>query len=66
MCLINLNKNTPKTVDLRNVESLSEAWLQLDAKFGNPVNVSATLIQEFLDLTIKSKSDAIQIVELKN
>ena len=64
--IITLNKNTPKAIDLRNVESLTEAWQQLDAKYGNPVNVSATLIKEFLDFNAKAKSEASKIIELKN
>lgn len=64
--LISLNKHTPKNIDLRNVTSTSEAWMRLDAKYGNPVNVSATLIQDFINLTLKSRTEASKVVELRD
>ena len=42
--LVNLNKNTPKEADLRNCRTVEECWLELDAKYVNPTNVSGTLI----------------------
>ena len=36
----------------------------LDDKFGNPVNVSDSIISEFVKMNMKSKSDASKLVEL--
>ena len=47
-CLLNLNKNTPKSMDPQYVETFKEAWEILDSKFGNAVKVSNTLIMDFM------------------
>ena len=65
-CLIALNKHTPKQVDLRNVESLDEAWRELDGKYGNPVNVSATLIKDFIEYSSKSHKEGSKVIDVKN
>ena len=60
-----LDKHSPDVVDLQNCVTLEEAWSELDTKYGNSVNITTTLIYEFLKLKIKSKSDQSRVVKLK-
>ena len=60
-----INKYTPKAVDLQNCVSLTEAIAELDAKYANSVNVSSTLIHDFVAFETKAKSDESKLVELK-
>ena len=56
--LMQLQKKTLKTIDLRNCRTIEEAWESLDDKYGNPVNVSETLITDFVKLNVTGKNDA--------
>ena len=60
-----LDKQTPEAVDLTNCTTVEEAWVELDAKYGNSVNISTTLMEEFLDYKLKSVSDESKVVEVK-
>ena len=40
-------------------------WYELDAKYANSVQVSGTLVNDFVNYICKVKSDKSKIVELK-
>ena len=60
-----LDKQTPEAVDLTNCTTVEEAWVELDAKYGNSVNISTTLMEEFLGYKLNSVSDESKVVEVK-
>ena len=60
-----LDKQSPEAVDLTNCTTVEEAWVELDTKYGNSVNISTTLMEEFLGYKLKSLSDESKVVELK-
>ena len=44
---------------------MEECWLELDAKYGNPTNVSGTLIRDFLTMKLKARGDASRLMEIR-
>ena len=60
-----LEKHSPIAVDLQNCTTTVEAWTELDARYGNSINITTTLVDEFLKLKIKSRSDQSKVVEVK-
>ena len=62
--LLNLNKNTP--VDLRIVETPEGGLGDLDNKFDNPMNVSNTLIMNFVGLNVQAKDAEGKVIVLKD
>ena len=60
-----IDKYTPKSVDLQNCETLAEALSELDAKYADSVNVSGTLVHDFVAFTTKATGDESKLVELK-
>ena len=60
-----LDKQSPEAVDLTNCTTVEEAWVELDTKYGNSVNISTTLMEEFLGYKLKGVSDESKVVELR-
>ena len=60
-----LDKHTPQAVDLQNCESIDEAWKELDSKYGNAVNITAVLMDDFFKTVLKGRSDESRLVETK-
>ena len=64
--LLNLEKRTPKEVDLSICLTLEEAWQLLDDKYACPTTVSSKLVQVYMDTKLKGKSDASKLVEINH
>ena len=63
--LRNLNSVTPKEDDLSIYSTSKEAWLHLDAKYANPVAVSASLMKEFLMTSkLEGSNDQKKLLDL--
>ena len=60
-----LDSHSPKSCDLQNCVTVEEAWIELMQSFGNPVNITAKLTDEFLAFKPKGKSDETKFVEIK-
>ena len=60
-----IDKYTPSCIDLQNCESLKEALEELDAKYADSVNVSGTLVNDFVNFRTKAAGDESKLVELK-
>ena len=63
--LKSIDKYTPKTIDLQNCKTLAEALAELDAKYADSVNVSGTLVEDFVKYSTKASGDESRLVELK-
>ena len=64
--LLNLEKRTPKEIDLSICVTLEEAWQMLDDKYACPTTVSSKLVQFYMDTKLKGKSDASKLVEINH
>ena len=60
-----LDKQSPAEVDLQTCTTVAEAWRELDTRFGNRVNISNALMDDFVGHKLRGISDESRVVELK-
>ena len=60
-----LDKQSPAEVDLQTCTTVEEAWTELDTKYGNRVNISNGLMDDFVEYKLTSVSEESRVVELK-
>ena len=60
-----MDKQTPAEVDLQTCTTVEEAWTELDTKYGNKVNISNGLMDDFVEHKLTSVSEESRVVELK-
>merc|ERR1719447_1700250 len=60
-----LDKQSSCEVDLQTCITVEEAWTDLDTKYGNRVNISGALMDEFVCYKLTSISEESKVVEVK-
>ena len=63
--MIVLDKRTPTSCDLQNSSTVAECWEELDTKFGDRMNVTATWMLDFMSFKQKAISEESKMVKLK-
>ena len=53
-------------MDLQNCESVEEAWVMLDSKYGNKNVISASLIESFIRYSPKGRSPESKLIDLRD
>ena len=64
-----MNRCTPKNLDLSIYVTVEAAWKCLERRFGNPLLVSSTIMDSFLDLQpedVEGSNEEMQLASLEN
>ena len=68
IALRELNRCLPKSVNLSIYDSVDDIWRELGRLYGNPLTISSSIMDKFLDLkphNINGETKDIQLANLK-
>ena len=69
VALREMNRCTPKSIDLSIYVKVEAAWRCLERKYGNPLLVSSTMLDSFLELQpedVEGSNEEMQLASLEN
>ena len=60
-----MDKQTPAEVDLQTCTTVEEAWTELDTKYGNKVNISNGLMDDFVEHKLTNMPASNKMAKVK-
>merc|ERR1711895_182900 len=62
----NMNRLTPKDIDVLRCPTLKEAWEKLTGEYGSPVHIACLLLKDFSELKLTKMNDESNLIQLRN
>merc|ERR1711895_179621 len=62
----NMNRLTPKDIDVSKCPTLKEAWEKLTGEYGSPVHIAHLLLKDFSEFKLTKLNDESNLVQLCN